>query len=461
MWLAIFGLIVSSSGISPARQARAQVTVPRTLPNLIFILTDDQRLDQMLVMPSTTENFNVEFTQATVSTPLCCPSRATMLTGEYAHNHQVFTNRDYETHFKPREGDTLGPWLQARGYFTGFIGKYLNRYAVDDPTPPGWDEFYARVGDEGGRLVYNGYTQANLREHFRSGLGSQDRIARYPDREIPHFYMTNYLADRAVRFIERAENLQYNPLHKPWAMLVWTTAPHLPVIPAEKYRNTPVPSFVPAPSFLEADMRDKPAEVRGKIYRYLDPSYHQRTHDGMLRMLISVDDLVRRVWKTVDDHNLRQDTMGVFMSDNGWLLGEHRKHEKVYAFEESARVPLRMAVPTADRLTINALVQNIDIAPTLMDLAGDSGAHHFRGTSLMPLIEGTARGWRDTALIEARSDLHYDAVRTATWKYVHWESGHLELYDLSADPYEMRNLAPWYPDVVAELQTRLDRLKAS
>ncbi|MCA1727493.1 MAG: sulfatase-like hydrolase/transferase [Actinobacteria bacterium] len=458
-WFAILALIVASAGTGQPRPARAQIAIPNTLPNLIFVLTDDQRFDQMSVMPATIENFNVEFSNAFVSTPLCCPSRATFLTGEYAHNHNVWTNYDYAEFFQPREADSLGPWLQAQGYFTGFFGKYLNRYAVDDPTPPGWDEFYARVGDEGGKLVYNGYTRANIREHYRQGLGSQDRIARYPDREYPDFYMTDYLADQAVRFIDRAEDLNYNPLAKPWALVVWANAPHLPTIAAKKYWGAPVPPFVPAPSFLERDMRDKPAEVRADTYRYLDPAYHRKTHYGMLRMLLSVDDMVEEIFDAVDEHGVRSRTRGLFASDNGWFLGEHRKHEKVYAYEEAAHVPFRMFIPGARRMKIDSLVSSVDAAPTLMALAGDRSLHHFRGKSLLPLISGSVSSLRDSVLIEARSRLRYDAVRTEQWKYIRWESGSLELYDLSSDPYEMVNLAPYYPEIVAEMQQKLDRLK--
>ena len=458
--LAILALVAATTGLDPS-PARAQlVNLPRTQPNLILIVTDDQRVDTMEVMPSTMRNFNVEFTNATVTTPLCCPSRATLLTGEYAHNHRVWTNYDYPV-FQRRESDSLGPWLQARGYFTGFFGKYLNKYAIDDPTPPGWDEFYARVGDAGGKLLFNGYTKAAVRERYRSGFGTQERIARFPNREYRDFYMTDYLADRAVRFIERAENLSYNPTHKPWAVVIWTTAPHVPIFVAPRHRGAPVPAFRPAPSFMEADMRDKPAEVRAPTYQYLRADYHYQAHDGMLRMLMAVDDLVERVWDAVDAHGLRSTTHGVFTSDNGWFLGEHRKNEKVYAYEESARVPFRMAVPGVGRRTFDELVSNVDVAPTLMELAGDPNEHRFRGVSLVPLIEDRVTTWRDAVLIEARSALRYDAVRTKQWKLIVWEgSGNVELYDLVADPYEMRNVADLYPLTVAELRSRLDRLKS-
>jgi arylsulfatase A-like enzyme len=461
MWPAVLALLLASSGVVPSGRAHAQaVNIPRLEPNLIFIMTDDQRVDTMAVMPNTIRNFPVEFTSAIVSTPLCCPSRASFLTGEYPHNHGVWTNFDYHRKFQPREADSLGPWLQAQGYHTGFVGRYLNRFAINDPTPPGWDEFYARVGQaDTGALVFDGYTKLNVHEHFKSGMGNITRIARYPNTERPTFYSTDYFADMAARFIDRAENLSYNPFHKPWALVVWPTAPHLPLVPAARHRTAQVPAFRPAPSFLEPDMRDKPAEVRAPIYQTLNPLNQVRIHDGMLRMLMGVDELVDQVWDRVDEHGLRGSTWGVFASDNGWFLGEHRKTEKVYAYEEAARVPFRMAFPGAKPRTIDELISNVDLAPTLMDLAGDTSAHHFRGRSLIPLIDETATGWRSAALIEARSAIHYDAVRTERFKYIRWVSGAVELYDLEADPYELTNIAAYNPGLVAELQKTLDSLK--
>jgi arylsulfatase A-like enzyme len=460
-WPVVLALLVASAGVVPTPHARAQIVrIPRLEPNLIFVMTDDQRADQISVMPNTIRNFPVEFSQATVSTPLCCPSRATYLTGEYAHNHDVWTNFDYHEEFQPREADSLGPWLQAQGYYTGFVGRYLNKYSITDPTPPGWDEFYARVGEaDTGNLWFNGYTKMNAHEHYRVGTGNVTRIARYPNRDRPSFYSTDYYADMATRFIDRAENLSYNLFHKPWALVIWPTAPHLPLIPALRHRTAPVPPWSPPPSFLEPNMGDKPAEVRARTYQNLSEWGHRRAHDGMLRMLMSVDELVDRVWDTVDEHGLRPSTWGLFASDNGWFLGEHRKMEKVYAYEEAARVPFRMAMPGARPMVIDELVSNVDVAPTFMDLAGDSSTHHFRGRSLLPLIEDDASGWRTAALIEARSAIVYDAVRTERWKFIRWSSGALELYDLLADPYELTNIAARNPDVVAELQRTLDSLK--
>jgi N-acetylglucosamine-6-sulfatase len=446
--------------VVPTPRASADpFNIPRLQPNLLFVLTDDQRLDQMIVMPRTIKNFNVEFTNAFVATPLCCPARATFLTGEYPHNTGVWTNYDYPK-FQAREADSLGPWLKSRGYFTGFVGRYLNKYKVTDPLPPGWDEFYGRMHHENGRLIGDGYSEAAFLEHFKEGLGSLTRIVRYPNRERKSFYATDYFAEKAIDFLDHAESLSYNSLNRPWALVIWPNAPHLPLIPAERHRDAPVPPFRPAPSFMERDMWDKPTEARGDTYQNLNAGFHRKAHASMLRMMMSVDELVGRVWSRIDDYGQRDDTWGLYASDNGWFLGEHRKMEKVYAYEEAAHVPLRMAVPGAGRMTIDELISNVDVAPTFMDLAGDSSSHHFRGTSLLPLIDGTATGWRNSVLIEARSALRYDAVRTAQWKLIRWESGNLELYDLAADPYELRNVAGAYPSVVASLQQELDRLKA-
>ena len=153
-------------------------------PNLIFILTDDQRIGTMGVVPSAKQNFPISL-DGFVTTPLCCPSRSSFLTGEYAHNTHVATNFDFPV-FQARDAESIGPWLRQQGYYTGFFGKYFNHYFSTYPTPPGWDEFRAivwlrpKVGDH--------YTHWTMREHFFDGSTTHDKLVAYPNRQFPNAY---------------------------------------------------------------------------------------------------------------------------------------------------------------------------------------------------------------------------------------------------------------------------------
>jgi N-acetylglucosamine-6-sulfatase len=197
------------------------------------------------------------------------------------------------------------------------------------------------------------------------------------------------------------------------------------------------------------------------LNRQDNPYVHQALRDGQLRLLMSVDDLVERLFAFLDRRGLRQRTWGVYASDNGFLLGEHHLTNKLLAYEESAHVPFRMAVPGAGKMLVPQFVSSIDVAPTFMDLAGDPSDHAFRGRSLVPLITGTARDWRRRLLIEGRAAYGYSALRTPTYKYIEWlTNGHRELYHLPSDPYELENIVDDRPALAAHLSRLLRRLKA-
>jgi arylsulfatase A-like enzyme len=411
-------------------------------PNLLLILTDDQRFDSMSVMPSTRENFDVPFRSAIVTTPLCCPSRASFLTGEYAHNHGVMTNSGWPI-FADLAADSLGPWLQEQGYFTGFVGKYLNRYPLTAPLPAGFDEAHYRVWDENGLALGNGHTEFTLREFWTDGAGAHDEIVTYPNTAAPNAYATRRFGALAARFIQRAHDPAINPEGKPWALLVWPTAPHTPLLVEPRYQDALVPAWRRPPSYLEADMRDKPRVVRQSILRRSASYPFATKRNRTMRMLMSVDDMVERVWNTIDDYDERKNTWGIFSSDNGFFFGEHWLTGKMFAYEESVRVPLRMAVPGIGHQVVDgSLVANIDVAPTLVELAGGAPRDSFDGQSFLPLLADPAEcfcGRR--VLIENWDVANYQALRMLRWKYIRWPSGAEELYDLRRDPYELVNVA--------------------
>ncbi|MDP8956260.1 MAG: sulfatase-like hydrolase/transferase [Actinomycetota bacterium] len=443
---------------SSSRTSTGGATSERTAkPNLLFILTDDQRWDTMDVMPNTRRLFNVNFDQAIVTTPLCCPSRSSFLTGRYASNTRVLTNLDYPA-FKASEPDSLGPWLQANGYYTGFVGKYFNHYTVNDPVPPGWDEFYARVWGARGLDISN-RTRRYLRGKWVDGSTPRNRILVYPNAADPRTpYWTTIFSDLAVRFIRRAADERYNPEQKPWALFVWPNAPNI-TLAEPKFLRRPVPPWNVPPSFAEDDMSDKPAEVRFGPNRAYSPGFHRVKRAKQYRVLRSVDAMVGRLFRTLDETKMRSRTRAIYSSDNGRLYGEHGLSKKLYGYEEGVRIPLFMFVPGTERTTIPHQVANIDVAPTLLELAGDRSDHAVDGRSLLPLITGRLVKWRKAVLLQNWAHLRYEGVRTERWKLIRWtESGHLELYDLERDPYELENLSERRASTLASMLQLLMRL---
>lgn len=430
---------------APSIKAKAQEAPSK--PNLLVIMTDDQRIDTMNVMPITSAAFDVDFSNFVVTTPSCCPSRSSFLTGQYVHNTGVYgTSPAFYQKFKRLEPDSLGPWLQAQGYHTGLIGKYFNYVMRDDPVPPGWDEFFGRLY---GKDIGNATTEFTLHERF----GEHDEIVAYPNPQFPDAYATRVFATKAQQFLERA------PQDKPFALLVWTTAPNT-MGPEPAYADAPLPEWKKPPSFMERDLTDKPLEIRRSQEVESSPSFHRIARADQLRQLMTVDDMVETILGALDASGLRDDTWGVYTSDNGRFWGEHRLKSKVYAYEESARVPFRMMIPDYPARRFNQLAANIDLAPTLMELAGDTSAHDFNGRSLLPLIEGTSRSWRNGVLIEhLPTSRRYDALRTNKWLYVEWPgSGHRELYQLRLDPYQLRNVVRLHPRRARSFHRRVEYL---
>jgi N-acetylglucosamine-6-sulfatase len=425
-------------------------------PNIVFILTDDQRVETMRVMPTTRAAFNVAFSQFVVTTPNCCPSRSTLLTGRYVRHTGVFNSTTGYEVFKALEPDSLGPWLQAQGYRTGFVGKYFNGYARDDPVPPGWDEFYGRLygADRG-----NGTTAFTLRE-YRT-LDGLNEVVAYPNADAPAPYATRVFGEKAAEFISRSLDPGSNPDGKPFALFLWTTAVNTGP-PEETYADAELPTWKPPPSFLETDMSDKPREVRRSGDIVNDANYHAAVRASQLRQLLTLDDVIGGLLDLLDTAGVRANTVGIFTSDNGRFWGEHRLRGKVFAYEESLRVPFRMMIPGRSAQRISRQTANIDVAPTISSLAGDLSDHRFDGESLLRLLDDAAGPWRPFVVTEHFGRVRYDGVRGLRWTYVEWtNSGHRELYDRAADPFQLNNVAGERPRVVERLARRLDELLAA
>lgn len=423
---------------------------PAQRPNIILVLTDDQRFDTLPFMPHVTHDLverGESFTQAFVSNPLCCPSRASILTGNYSHTTHVYTNSvaNGAWHTFHREGaelSTMATWLRAAGYRTALIGKYLNKYGPGERfVPPGWDRWVAFDQREG---AYYNYT-----------LNIDGQLVQRGS--APNDYSTDVLADEAVDWISND--------HTPFFLLLAPFSPHKPSHPAPRDAGTAADAQLPLfPSLNESDVLDKPPYVqRSAIQGEVAEAAHWRS---MVESLGAVDDAVGRIVDALATTHELGNTMIVYSSDNGILFGEHRWANKIVPYEESIRVPLviRYDPLTDPNLTDDHLVVNIDFAPTFAALAG---ADHppTDGRDLTPLLGSSDAAWRRAFLLEHllndrpsnKEDVpSYCGVRTTRFVFVHYADGFEELYDLEADPHELLNLAGQ-----AQAEPRLESLRAT
>ena len=432
----------ASSGSPPPSGA------PATKPTIVFILTDDQRWDALARMPTVRQRLlerGVDFSNAFVVDPMCCPSRASILTGQYPHTTGVWSNKGRYGGFPVfRDGATVATWLRAAGYRTGLFGKYLNHYG-GRYVPPGWDRWVAIAGAANPYDLYYDYT-----------LNVDGKLHSYGT--APSAYSTDVLADQAVAFIKHSSG----PLFVYFAPY----GPHTPATPAERDMNAfpHIPPYRP-PSFNEADVRDKPAWIRRKPRFSADQTnFVDDLRRREAQSLLAVDRAVGRILGALQSTHRIDQALIVYTSDNGFLLGEHRIVNKAVPYEESIRVPLIVRYdpvvrsPRADP----HLVLNLDFAPTFAAAAGVP-APGVQGRSLWPLIDGTSGPWRSDFLIEAYRFARmpsYCGVRTERYAYVLYETGERELYDLRTDPYELRNRIrdPSLASVAASLRDRLRQL---
>lgn len=473
----LFGVASITGCSGPDHRAAPTTTVdpgaPDPRPNVVLIVVDD--LDSLTMpfwdaMPQTAEllrDHGLTFSNSFVSSPECCPARASALTGNYPHNTQVFDATPPDGGW-PRfrdsgsEADTFATRLDAAGYRTAFLGKYLNGYEEKaDAVPPGWDEWWGL-----GPGFHRGYNYA---------ANHNGEMEHYGNDEAD--YQTDVLTDLSV-----AELRRDTVRNQPFAVTIWPSAPHDAIPAAKRDADNPFASAtVPErANFDEADVSDKPTWLREGVRRLTarDRADLTRRYRMMMGSMYAVDDLVARVVGTVDEAGLLDDTYFIFTSDNGYNFGAHRLPHKMVPYEESIRVPLVVAGPGVRHGTDDHLVLNNDLAPTLLDLAGVPW-DDIDGRSLRPLFADPgdeAVAWRSDfpiqyhgrygeyfiydslaatiAAIPSRLATPDDeaplafvpdftALRTERWLYVDWYSvapHEYELYDLDADPYQLTNL---------------------
>ena len=448
--------------VEPASAAR--MDDPR--PNIIFVLTDDQPPHTVAYMP-TVKNVllknGITFENGFLTTPLCCPSRASILNGEYVHNHKVYTNRyPMGSALKFDDISTVAVWLREAGYRTAYFGKYLNGYSDLKPkgvVPPGWSDWGVFLGNDAGDEE-----KGNLQYYFDFTMSENGTEVEYPKKK--YNFGTDIVTNKAVNFVNASRD-------EPFFLFVGYYNPHSPYIWAPRHEETfrsdwDWEKYRP-PNFNEKDIRDKPdyiAELDPFSPEEVDISYKQ-----ILRSLLSVDDGVASLLNVLDQTGLDEKTIIVYLTDNGLTAGDHRfGFSKNCPYEACIKTPYIVYAPWKyPPRTDPNLVANIDLAPTFADLAGASIPESVNGSSLVPLLENPSTPWRDAILLEhwpteegvGAIIPEFYSVRTLDWKYTEYETGECELYDLQNDPYELENLADkWkYQDIQDELKKRLAEMK--
>jgi arylsulfatase A-like enzyme len=411
---------VGTAVLAGAPRERTAARAEPVRPNILVIITDDQRKDgSMDVMPKTLHLFReggTEFTNFYVTTPLCCPSRGSFWSGRYAHNHGVLTNGDPQAEAAYDQTTAIQYALRSAGYATALVGKYWNTWPLSTP-PPNYDRWAMMTG--------------SYRDASWNIDGTIQRVPGYTTM-LAETFAAGFLRD-----FEREDD-------RPWFLYVAPQAPHSPYTAEPRYASTAVPPWTGNPAVFEADRSDKPPAVRGWNATF-DDALALRAKQ--LRTLMSVDDMVATLFSDLDRLGETQDTLAVFTSDNGMLWGEHGLTGKRFPYTASVQVPMFIRWPghIAEGAIDDRLTANIDLAPTLLEAAGLSPDHVVDGASLL----GT--GSRGRLLLEYFKSpdaalTNWASILTPTYQYVEWyrtttsKPFFREYYDLVNDPWQLTNL---------------------
>ncbi|WP_051242125.1 sulfatase family protein [Azohydromonas australica] len=434
-------LAASASLATPAGLTAQEAT----RSNILFICVDDmdyglfQHMAQVQRLVGTP---GMECANHFISLTLCCPSRATMLRGQFGHNTDIVANGGkfggFNKFFQDGlESSTIATWLQRSGYRTGLVGKYLNDYPSEASgkthVPPGWNTWFVpNGGDEYGQYNYD--------------VNDDGRTVHFGSRPQDHF--NDVMLQRAQAFLRDAAS---DPPGRPFFLYVAPFLPHEPFTAPPRYLSLfPDVKAPRPPSFNEADVSDKPVWVQrlprldADAIRAIDVMYRKRRQCTQ-----ALDDMVAALVSTLRSTGQLANTIVVFTSDNGFFHGEHRiPDDKRRAFEEAIRAPLVMRGPgiPAGRV-VRELTANADFAPTFAAIAGVATPTFVDGRSLVPLFSGGPPSrWRQSLLLESQPPeingprLSYSGLRTAQRQsFVLYNSGEGEFYDLRLDPYQLQN----------------------
>jgi N-acetylglucosamine-6-sulfatase len=470
------GLAMATAlALAPSEPAApAAAGAQATPPNVIVLLTDDQETYSMRVMKTVRKELKRKGTTMKRfydNFPLCCPARTTIFTGQYAHNHHVLSNVPPDGGygvFNELHGNNYLPlWLQAAGYRTSYIGKFENGYAEPDEygttpsdVPFGWDDWHVLAPSRA--------------QYFNYRLNNNGTLRQYSEREED--YSTYVFTNKARRFVRQNAKVDI-----PFYLELGYAAPHgggggdpgrscnRAAVPAPEdlgALKTKNKGVLP-PSFNEADVTDKPSVVAQR-----DPLTPGQIRDTLRKRrcawesLLAVDRSVGEIIDEIKRDGIRENTYIFFLSDNGFLRGEHRiRDNKRYLYEESARVPFIARGPGINRGgKSNDVAVNADLTATVLHLTGASPGLTQDGQSLLPSLQNPNLELGRAILLEAYGGPPIKGVRTSRYLYTEWDTGGLperELYDTDADPYQLTNLAndPAYLPVVAQLGQEVRQLE--
>ena len=465
---ALVGLLVLAGVGAAEAQSPDEAAGPKP-PNFIVIMTDDETVGDMAVMPRTRRligRAGVTFTRSYVSYPVCCPSRATYLTGQYTHNNDVrcLYRWCHGGYGSLKQEEYLPVWLRRADYVTSHIGKFLNGYGSEWPAekPKGWSE-------------WNGLIDHSTYRMWGYKIFEEDHAKTYgrPFRGDPRFYQTDVLRRKAVDFIRRRSRGA-----DPYFLSVAFVAPHHESSHMQKHTGRLVRaaprhrghfahlSYVPKPrSYNEQDVSDKPWFV-GRWNKLLTPAREAAIAERMRERresLLAVDEAVEAIVDVVRRSGELDNTYVLFTSDNGYMQGEHRvPMGKMLPYDPSTQVPLLIRGPGIPHGRQSPeLVGNVDLTPTILDATPATSAKiTMDGRSFLPFARNpgltSARPlFHETGGVGAKGRGHREegapnvqvkvpawrAVRTTRWLYVDYDGPTSELYDLNRDPAEMRSLS--------------------
>ncbi|MFN8413310.1 MAG: sulfatase [Anaerolineales bacterium] len=461
----------------------AQTNKKSLSPNVVIILTDDLDFNLIPYMEKTKSLIGDQGSTLTnyfITTPICCPSRSSMLRGQYGHNTDILDNSPAFIRFfkKGEEKETLATWLTTAGYQTSLIGKYLNLYPTNagkNYVPPGWTDWHAflyQKAENGGDFYYN-YT-----------MNENGALVQYGN--TPNEYSTDVIKNKALDFLNKNKSGT-----QPFFLYLPVYGPHGPSTPAPRHTDLFTTLEYPQkPSFGETDLSDKTDVIR--TFASSGDEFDAGDANNLFRERVqtvqAVDELVNDVINTLEKNGQLDNTYIIFTSDNGFHMGEHNfPSGKGTPYEEDIHVPFMIRGPgITPGSQVTQMIANIDVAPTIADMAGASTADFIDGRSFLSLLHpeaGPSIKWRKSLLIEMgytnspassliqNVSLNEDtanispsmteypdvgqrvpltlidggsnrAVRTENFIYIEYEDGEVEYYDLIADPYQLNNIAP-------------------
>ena len=511
-------LVPATASARPASKAKDD------RPNILVVMTDDQAAADIESMPNVEKLLakkGTTFENAITSFPLCCPSRATFLTGQYAHNHGVIGNfNPYGWYGMRNRANTLPSWLQDAGYQTGFVGKWLNGYGAKDghgEVPAGWDNWRGLLDvsaydyhnfvmnkddklkswgdpDFARKLVEFGNIQVIPGpQTSQSIFAKRDEVFGPPPytywgAENPKDYSPDVTAKVTKGLIEDQAKKK-DPFFIFWS----PAAPHREDVavalmgrpgpdprPPVRFADDVAELELPRPpNFNEEDISDKSANLKNAAPSPMSEdaiASLEEDYQGRIGSLMAVDQRVGDLVDTLKKTKQLKNTMIMFVSDNGWLQGEHRvTGDKFLPYEESLLTPMILRGPGVPKgRTVEGQVSNIDFVPTLLDAAGAKAGRKLDGVSLLPTARDPEKRPDRVLQIEAPAPLFagpipvnawdrpYSGVRTDRFTYVVWnETGEEELYDRDLDPFQLTNVAsdPAYASVKADLAAKLAQLQ--